>query len=85
MKNDDDNYISVGGWMLLLLVPAIPLIGWILIIILAFTGNNQTRKNYFRAMLAWVLLMVIGIVALFFVFGSLPALQQHLQNLQIRH
>jgi len=35
MMRDEDNYISVGQWMLLLLVPAIPVIGWILVIVSA--------------------------------------------------
>lgn len=86
MRNDEDsNYISVGQWMLLVLIPGIPIIGWILVIILAFTGNNQTRKNYFRAFIAWILLIIMIIVALALVFGGIPALLQHIKDWQSKH
>jgi hypothetical protein len=86
MKNKDDNYISVGGWMLLMFVTAIPIIGLILVIVLAFVGSNETRKNYYRAIIAWVLLLLLATICLFvFASGTLPDLQQHLRNWQIRH
>jgi hypothetical protein len=53
VKNDSDsNYISVGSWMFMMFITAIPIIGWIMILIWAFTGDNQSRKNYYRAILA---------------------------------
>jgi uncharacterized membrane protein len=86
MRDDNDNnYISVGGWMLLLLVPLIPVVGWILMIVLAFVGSNQTRKNYYRAMLAWILLLIVGFFLLVFVFDALPAVQQYMRDWQAKH
>jgi hypothetical protein len=83
ITRDEDNYVSVGQWMLLL-VPAIPVVGWIVTIILAFTGSNQTRKNYFRAMIAWFLLIVIAVIALGFAV-SFPTLLQDVKNWQANH
>lgn len=86
MKDEsDDNYISVGNWMLLLLVPIIPAIGWVLVIVLAFVGGNQTRKNYYRAMIAWVLLLIVGLVLLVVVFDALPAVQQYWRDWHAGH
>jgi membrane protein YdbS with pleckstrin-like domain len=56
----DKNYISIGQWILLHLLFAIPCIGFILLIVLAFVGENQTRKNYCRA--AIILLLVFGLL-----------------------
>jgi hypothetical protein len=86
MKEDNDgDYISVGQWMLLLLVPAIPIIGWLLVLILAFVGGNQTRKNYFRAMLAWIVL-VIGAACLIIVLtNGWPKIHQYIHDLEVKH
>jgi len=76
----DRNYISVGQWMLWLLLAAIPCVGIIVIIIMAFIGENESRKNYFRALIAWFFI----ILALFFVIavlgGGMAAIQQQIQR-----
>lgn len=85
MMRDEDNYISIGQWMLLLLIPGIPVIGWILIIILAFTGDNESRKNYFRAIIAWFILIVVFIIIAGLVLVASPALLQDVKNWQANH
>jgi len=81
MNNDSDsNYISVGNWMWMIFVTALPCIGLIMIFVWAFTGENESRKNYFRAMLAWFGVAVALIVMLALI-GQLPALKQQLQDL----
>ena len=76
----DRNYISVGQWMLWLLLAAIPCVGIIVIIIMAFIGENESRKNYFRALIAWFFI----ILALFFVIavlgGGMAAIQEQIQR-----
>ena len=80
MNNEDDrNYISVGSWMLMMLVTAIPIIGLIMILVWAFTGENESRKNYYRAILLWVLIiiaLIVGIVLL----GASPAIMKYLHS-----
>lgn len=56
--NSERNYMSVGHWMWLMFLTAIPCVGVILILVLAFIGENETRKNYFRALIAWFLILV---------------------------
>ena len=82
------NYISVGSWMWMMFVTAIPVIGWIMVLVWAFTGDNESRKNYYRAILAWILVFILLFVALFIVAGmssNWPAIQQRIQNVIHKH
>lgn len=86
MSNEkDSNYISVGSWMGMQAITAIPVLNLVMVFVWAFSGDNQSRKNYYRAILCWFLLFVllgVGIVVVANVTGHLPELQQRLQHLQ---
>ena len=71
----DHNYISVGSWMFILLVAAIPVVGWIMVLVWAMSGDNETRKNYFRAILAWIAVFV-GLVVVLALVGRLPQIEK---------
>jgi hypothetical protein len=60
-------------WLVAILVMAIPLINLVMSIVWAFAGENQTRKNYFRAMLV-VLVLWTGLVLVLMAAGLLPGL-----------
>lgn len=62
----DRNFVSIGTWMWMMFVTAIPIIGQIMVIVWAFTGDNESRKNYFRAILAWL----VAFVSLFIVLAA---------------
>ena len=80
MHNDEDrNYISVGSWMLMMFVAAIPIVGQIMILVLAFVGDNESRKNYYRAILAW-LLVFIAVVVFLILVGSWPDILKRLKS-----
>ena len=80
MNNEDDrNYTSVGSWMLMMLVTAIPIVGLIMILVWAFTGENESRKNYFKAILMWFLILVALIVGIVLLDAS-PALLKYLHS-----
>ena len=80
MSDDQDkNYVSVGHWMLLLFVLAIPCVGLLAIIILAFTGENETRKNYCRALIAWFLVFV-AIAVVVVLLGLGPEIQKQIST-----
>lgn len=52
--------ISVGEWMLTMFIVGIPVIGFIMTLIWAFKKDgNTTKSNFFKAALVW---MVISIV-----------------------
>jgi hypothetical protein len=74
-SDSDRNDISVGSWMLMMLVTAIPVVGLIMILVWPFTGENESRKNYYRAILMWVLILVVVMVGLVLLCGS-PAILQ---------
>jgi hypothetical protein len=63
---------------LALFVTAIPCIGWIMIIVWAFVGQNESRKNYYKAVIAWILIgMVFWTVMMG--FGFWPLIQQKIE------
>ena len=80
MNNDrDNNYISVGSWMWMMFVTAIPIIGFVMMIIWCFTGENESRKNYFRAIWVWIFVFIAVIAALALV-GYSPAFLKQIQS-----
>jgi hypothetical protein len=82
-NNEDSNYVSVGSWMWMMFVTAIPVLGLIMVFVWAFTGENESRKNYYRAILSWLLVLVVLFVGLFVMIGLVgggPALQRYLQD-----
>lgn len=80
MDNQQDrNYVSIGFWMLALFLMAIPCVGWVMIIVWAFAGENESRKNYFKALLLWTVIL-IGIVAALAMVGTLPEIMRRARD-----
>jgi hypothetical protein len=78
-KEKDNNHVSFWFWMFALFVTALPCIGAIMVLVWAFVGDNSTRKNYFRALIAWFLIIAVlwtGIMA----FGLWPQIQKQVQT-----
>ena len=74
-KNKD--YVTFRFRMLALFVMALPCIGFIMVIVWAFVGDNESRKNYFRACIAWFLILTaISIVVM--ELGFWPEIQQRI-------
>ena len=65
--------------MLMMLVTAIPIVGQIMVIVWAFAGDNESRKNYFRAILMFFVLF-IGLLVLLVMLGSWSAILQQIQS-----
>ena len=64
----------------------IPVINLIMVLVWAFAGENESRKNYFRAILSWSLIMVVLSVALGMVIahsGGMPAVQKFIEDHQV--
>jgi hypothetical protein len=60
----------VRYWFFALLLIAIPLINIIAVPMLAFVGRDQTKKNFYRALILWVMILIgIHIVAILIVGG----------------
>jgi uncharacterized BrkB/YihY/UPF0761 family membrane protein len=56
--------VTVGDWVLTILVTAIPLVGLIMLFVWAFSvGTNVSKANWAKAMLIWALIgMVLSIL-----------------------
>jgi hypothetical protein len=66
--------------MRMMFVTAVPCIGLVMIFVWAFTGDNESRKNYYRAILAWFAVFVALLVILA-VVGQLPQIQKQIEDL----
>ncbi len=64
-------------WMMF--VTAIPVIGFIMMIVWCFTGDNESRKNYFRAIWAWILVF-IALIAVLVLIGHAPVFLKQIQS-----
>ena len=68
---EDTTPLTVGEWILVLLVPCIPCAGLILYIYWAFSKKgNLNRKNYCKASLILMLIGVVIYAILAAVFGA---------------
>jgi hypothetical protein len=48
---------SVGSWMATILVSAIPLVGFVYVLVVAFGGSSsESKKNWARATVIWMLI-----------------------------
>jgi len=71
------NHVSFWFWMLALFVTALPCVGFIMVIVWAFVGDNESRKNYFRAVIAWFLI-VAAIWVVVMACGFWPEIQKQM-------
>jgi len=67
----DQDYVSIWFWMFAQFLLLLPLVNFIAIPLLAFVGENRSRKNFFRAMLVWLGLIVLLDLTVF-IIGAKP-------------
>jgi predicted nucleic acid-binding Zn ribbon protein len=74
--NPNDAPLSVGQFILTMIVFAIPLVGFIMMLVWAFSSDvNKNRKNYSRAaLILWVIGVVISIVLLIVAGAAIAAI-----------
>lgn len=77
-KGGNKNFVSFWFWMLALFVMAIPCIGVVMIVVWAFIGDNESRKNYFRALIAWFLILT-ALWVLVMALGFWPEIHRQVQ------
>ena len=63
--------MSLGDWIITLLITYIPVVGFIMTIVWALTASNTSKKNYARAM---ILFMIIGFVFVVLMSGCAAAM-----------
>lgn len=67
--------LSVGDWMINMLITAIPLVGIIMLFVWGFGDNeNPTKANWAKANLIWYLIAFVFVIVIyaiiFAIFGS---------------
>lgn len=73
--------LTLGNYIVMMLVSAIPVVGFIMLLIWAFSGNtNINKKNYARAALimmvvAGILAMILGGAVMAMLVSMLPPVQ----------
>ena len=77
-KGNHRNYVSFWFWIFALFIAAVPCIGWIMIVVWAFVGSNESRKNYFRALIVWFVIIAAVSLAMT-AFGVWPLIEQKVQ------
>jgi ABC-type multidrug transport system permease subunit len=66
--------ISLGDWMITLLILCIPLVGIIMLFVWGFAdGTHPSKRNFCRAYLIWMLIGIV-IFVLFLIMGGMAAL-----------
>ena len=63
----DNKIMSVGDWMITMLVTSIPLVGFIMLFVWAFgDGTNPSKANWAKATLIFFVILFV----LYFVVGA---------------
>lgn len=67
--------MTVGDWVITILITAIPIVGLVMLFVWAFGDNqNQNKANWAKANLIWMLIMFVFVAVvwaiIFAVFGS---------------
>ena len=69
-SSSSDEVVSLGEWLLSFLVMMIPCVGFIMIFVWAFgSGEKESKKNYFKAMLIWSAILLVVYIAFISLFG----------------
>jgi heme/copper-type cytochrome/quinol oxidase subunit 2 len=64
MKNQDT--LSVGDWMIILLLISIPIINIIMLFVWALSSDtNETKSNFAKAVLMWFVVIIIIWILIF--------------------
>jgi hypothetical protein len=66
--------VSIGEWMVTLLITFLPLIGLIMLFVWAFgDGTNPSKKNWAIATLIWFAISIVLAILFFVIFGAIFA------------
>ena len=81
MSNNGQNFVpqqtetemplTVGDWMLTMLIMMIPCVNIIMVFVWAFgKSENKTKSNFFKAYLIWMVIVIIISVVMSIIFGA---------------
>jgi hypothetical protein len=64
-KKLEKSPVSFWSWFLTIFMIALPCVGFIYVVVGAFLSPNESRRNFYRAHLAWMLVAVLLYLSLF--------------------
>ena len=81
VKIYDNPADSVGSWMIAILVTAIPVVGFIYLVVVAFGATSSpSRRNWARATFAWYIIGAVVAVVLGLILASTGLLAEALRS-----
>ncbi len=74
--------VSTGSFFGMMFLFSIPVIGWLICLIMAFSSKNENRRHFAKATLIWLLIAVVMtvVIGLLAYFAS-PWLSQYLSQI----
>jgi Na+/proline symporter len=75
----DKNHVSVWFWLLAILLMTLPCINIVIALVGALVGENESRKNYFRAWIIWFLICTL-VGAVMLALGFMPLIYRQIQE-----
>lgn len=72
---DQASVVSIGDWVLTILILALPLINIIMLFVWAFGGGtNKTKANFAKANLIWMVITIVLFISMFSTIVGMAAL-----------
>ena len=68
-KQKKTESISVGYWMFAALITWIPFVNLVLVPVFAFVGRNESKKNFFKALILWFIIFIFLHISLVLIVG----------------
>ena len=66
-----DQVVSLGDWMITMLICWIPIVGLVMMFVWAFGNSNPSKRNWARAALLWAVIAFVFYMIIFIMFGAM--------------
>lgn len=68
---NNEQIVTVGEWIITYLISAIPLVGFIMLFIWAFSNNEKpSKENWAKATLIWIAIITVIYILIIVAFGA---------------
>jgi hypothetical protein len=74
--------MSVKDWMITILITIIPIVGFVMLFVWAFSeGTHKGKSNWAKATLLWYAILIVLYIVFFAIFGAAFFATQGLENM----
>ena len=71
ISNQQTQHVSVGEWIITILLTSIPIVNIIMLFVWGFgSGTNPSKANWAKATLIWVLIWIVLGILFFGIFAA---------------